>query len=86
MLKTKDIADYYNQTLNHYQLHWKLDTSKALHYGLWDKDTKNLSEALENTNKKIGKLTKIEEDEKVLDAGCGIGGTAIYLASKYNCM
>lgn len=85
MINTKDIADYYNQTLNHYQLHWKLDLSKALHYGLWYDQTQNLPEALENTNKKIAQVAGIKEHYNILDAGCGIGGTAIYLASIHKC-
>ena len=76
----KDIEDYYKQTEIHYRKHWKLKTVQALHYGLWNKGTKNFSEALINTNKRIIDLGEIKSNHKILDAGCGIGGTANYIS------
>ena len=78
----KDIEDYYNQTEIHYRKHWKLNVAQALHYGLWNKGTKNFSEALLNSNKRIIKLGKINSSQNILDAGCGIGGTANYISKK----
>lgn len=80
---TKDIADYYDQTLNHYQRWWKLDKTLAVHYGFWDKHTKNFEQALENTNHFLADLAVIQPDTRILDAGCGVGGSAFFLALKY---
>ncbi len=80
MYTPRDIADYYNQTLNHYQNWWKLDKNLAVHYGIWDVDTKSFQDSLINTNKVLMEIADIKEGERVLDAGCGVGGSAFYLA------
>ncbi len=80
-----DVAAYYNQTQNHYKRWWHLDTAMALHYGIWFDETKTFLEALNNTNVYLAELGKLERGQKVLDAGCGVGGSAIFLAKKFNC-
>ena len=80
MFTSRDIADYYNQTLNHYQNWWRLDNNLAVHYGIWDKNTRNFQESLANTNKVLMEMATIKEGEHILDAGCGVGGSAFYLA------
>ena len=80
----RDIADYYNQTLNHYQKWWKLNKVMAVHYGMWDDTTKTFAEALENTNRKLMEVAEVKTGERILDAGCGVGGSAFYLANKKN--
>ena len=76
----QDVAAYYNQTQNHYQRWWQLSKGMALHYGIWYDDTRNFLEALNNTNKHLAELANIGEGQRILDAGCGVGGAAIYLA------
>ncbi|MDA3944737.1 MAG: methyltransferase domain-containing protein [Bacteroidetes bacterium] len=85
MFSKKEIATYYNHTLVHYKVCWQLKKSKGLHYGLWYEDTKNLHQAIQNTNKKVGSFIKKSKDFRILDAGCGVGGSAIYLAENYDC-
>lgn len=80
----QDIADYYNQTYHQYQRWWNLDKDLSVHYGMWDKNTKNFSQALENTNRIMAEIARINEGDRILDAGCGVGGSSIYLAQKYN--
>lgn len=87
-MRTKDSSDieaYYRQTLSHYRRWWGLDISKSVHYGIWQDDTTSFAEALQNTNKWIGQKAKIQASDRILDAGCGIGGTAFYLAENYGC-
>ncbi len=85
MFSKDDIATYYNHTLLHYKIAWQLRKSKGLHYGLWYKDTTTLHEAIQNTNRKVGEFINNDQEYQVMDAGCGVGGSAIFLASEYNC-
>ncbi len=84
MSHNKNIADYYDQTLNHYTNWWKLEKNLAVHYGIWDKNTRNFQDALSNTNKFVAKVAGVQNGETILDAGCGVGGSAFFLAIKYN--
>lgn len=78
----RNIADYYNQTMNHYQMWWKLNAVLAVHYGIWDTKTRNFAEALKNTNKFLMETAEVKNNSRVLDAGCGVGGSAFYLAKE----
>jgi cyclopropane fatty-acyl-phospholipid synthase-like methyltransferase len=51
-----------------------------LHCGFWYEDTKNLAEAILNTDKFIVDVLAIDSNDTVLDAGCGVGGTSIHIA------
>jgi cyclopropane fatty-acyl-phospholipid synthase-like methyltransferase len=57
----------------------------AMHYGYWDKDTRNLRQSLTNMNVKLAELAGISKDDYVLDAGCGVGGSSIFLAKNIGC-
>ncbi|MBP6624977.1 MAG: methyltransferase domain-containing protein [Chitinophagaceae bacterium] len=85
MFSTKDIADYYNQTQNHYTIWWNLKKTRAVHYGIWFPETKNFAEALKNTNIEMAKLANIQSTDYVLDAGCGVGGSSLYLGTQIGC-
>jgi len=54
----------------------------SLHYGIWFENTSSLSEALKNTNSTLSDLVNIKPGDVVLDAGCGVGGSCIFLANK----
>jgi cyclopropane fatty-acyl-phospholipid synthase-like methyltransferase len=55
----------------------------AMHYGLWDIDTQSIHEALLNENEYIGRDLDIKDTDTILDAGCGVGGTSIWMAEKF---
>jgi cyclopropane fatty-acyl-phospholipid synthase-like methyltransferase len=80
----KDIADYYNQTQIHYEQWWNLRESLAVHYGIWHEGTRDFITALENTNREMVRIGQIKPDDKILDAGCGVGGSAVFLAKEFN--
>jgi tocopherol O-methyltransferase len=76
------IAQYYDQTLSYYDFFWHKKTH-AIHYGFSDKNTVSIEEALLNTNRFLAEKAEIVSGSRVLDAGCGIGGSTIWLAK--NC-
>jgi cyclopropane fatty-acyl-phospholipid synthase-like methyltransferase len=85
MFSKKDIERYYDLSEIHYRVFWDLDKSSSLHYGYWDASTKNFHEALLNINKILSQKIKINKDDIVLDAGCGIGGSSVWLATNIGC-
>lgn len=85
MFSKKDIARYYDLSESQYRFFWNLDKSRSLHYGYWDASTKNFHQALLNINRILSKKIKITATDSVLDAGCGIGGSSLWLAKNIGC-
>ncbi|MEP6617330.1 MAG: methyltransferase domain-containing protein, partial [Ginsengibacter sp.] len=85
MFSKKDIERYYDLSEVHYRHFWALEKSKSLHYGYWDATTKNFHEALQNINRVLSEEIGIVPPDHVLDAGCGVGGSSIWLAKKIGC-
>jgi cyclopropane fatty-acyl-phospholipid synthase-like methyltransferase len=85
MNQLKQVAEYHDKTLPFYKIFWhRDDESYALHYGFWDKHTKSVKVSLLNENKFLADILKISSGTKILDAGCGIGGSTIWLAKNFN--
>lgn len=81
----KEIETYYKECNRDYEIVWQLKHSLALHYGYWDKDTLTHRQALWNMNYQIARHAQITKSDYVLDAGCGVGGTSIFLANNVGC-
>jgi tocopherol O-methyltransferase len=81
----KEIINYYDKCQVNYQRWWDLDRSLAMHAGFWDGKAKNLSQALLRENEVLAEIASIKSGERVLDAGCGVGGSSIYLAQTLGC-
>jgi len=82
-MEKETIIKYYNYTSPFYKFFYHGD-SYGIHYGFWDKKTRNHKEALLNTNKFLAEKAALKSDDIILDAGCGIGGSAVWLAKNYN--
>ncbi len=80
-----DIVTYYETCSLDYRVNWRLDACKCLHYGYWDPTTRNFDAALVNTHRVLAQRAGIRGGERVLDAGCGVGGAAVYLAREHDC-
>ena len=81
----KNIVDYYAATENAYKDSWDLNNSLAIHYGYWDEKVKTFPQSLLRMNEVMMKTAEIKQSDKVLDAGCGIGGSSIFLTEKIGC-
>lgn len=81
----QDVENYYDHTEPHYRMWWKLDASMGLHYGVWDPGIRNLKDAVLHTNRQLMLLGELPEGARVLDAGCGVGGSSIFLAKERAC-
>ncbi len=78
------VIQYYEDTERDYKTIWhhKIDGPPALHFGYYDEKATKHAEALYRVNEVLADLATVKEGEKVLDAGCGLGHAAIWLASK----
>lgn len=85
MFTNSDIAKHYERCEVHYQYWWNLGQSRSMHYGYWDETTNNFHDALMNINKVMAAKVMISPEDHVLDAGCGVGGSSLWLAKNINC-
>lgn len=81
---TQKINKYYQESAWDYKNLWTKD-ALAMHFGYYDDKTQNHKDALIRMNNFLSKLVNINKADNVLDAGCGLGGTAIWLAENYGC-
>jgi tocopherol O-methyltransferase len=79
MFTNKEIAKHFELCEEHYKYFWNLTKSKSFHYGYWDETTKNFHDALMNINKVMANKAMITPSDHVLDAGCGVGGSSLWL-------
>ncbi len=71
---------YYEQTLFDYRTVWLNPSNLAFHFGFHDHEHRSHTDALENTNRTLARIGGIRAGDRVLDAGCGLGGSSFWLA------
>jgi cyclopropane fatty-acyl-phospholipid synthase-like methyltransferase len=74
------VIDYFDQTHNDYRWLWGIDRHLGLHCGFFDAQHRHHDEAVLNMNRVLARTARITAGQRVLDAGCGIGGSAVWLA------
>lgn len=74
----KKVERHYDECEWQYEYLWSDSKSLGLHHGLWERGTRTKQQALINPYKHILKF--IKKGDKVLDAGCGVGGASFWLA------
>ena len=77
----KKIVDYYNATEHAYKDSWDLNNSLAIHYGYWDEKVKSFPQSLLRMNEVMIDAVGINSNDHVLDAGCGVGGSSVFIAN-----
>lgn len=83
IMVSKKVIDYYKQCHSDYKNLWRIDKNYSLHYGFYDSKHTTHGETVVNMNRVLAKIAKIKPEDKILDAGCGIGGSAIWLAKHF---
>lgn len=77
------VVEYYDGSWLDYRLVWLDRGNLAKHFGYWDPGTKTHSQSLTNMNRQVALRVNPKPGERVLDAGCGIGGSSIWLARNH---
>lgn len=76
------VKTYFKDNFTFFRYLWANSNNLAMHIGFWDNDTKNKAQALENENRYVCSKLSIKDGDRVLDIGCGMGGTSIWMAKK----
>ena len=74
------VIAYYDQTWLDYRLFWLNRRTLSVHFGYTDATTCGHADALLNMNRVLADRAGIQPGACVLDAGCGVGGSSIWLA------
>ena len=82
--KHREVIEYYDQTRFDYNIAWANKENLAFHFGYYDENADKHAQALLNTNKILAEKAGVKSGDKVLDAGCGKGGSALWLAEHLN--
>ncbi len=76
----ENVIKYYDGCSQEYDIAWTGKKDLAIHYGFWEPGTRSHSDALINMNRVLASTAGIRKRDYMLDAGCGIGGSSIWVA------
>jgi len=79
------VLRYYNETRWDYKHLWKSDETLAIHFGYYDGQATAHKRAVERMNEELATAVEVTASDVVLDAGCGMGGSSIWLAANVGC-
>jgi ubiquinone/menaquinone biosynthesis C-methylase UbiE len=81
-MPSKKVMRYYNETVLDYERVWRTNKTLGIHYGYHDAKHKTHIKAVLNMNAVVANSVNITSKDHVLDAGCGIGGSSIWIAKE----
>ena len=55
------------------------------HFGVWEDDVDNVQQSLLRSNEMLLRGLDVGSGTRILDAGCGVGGLAVWAAQKFGC-
>lgn len=76
-----DIREHYDSLSPFYRTLW----GEHIHHGFWH-GNESAAEAQENLIRELAGRARIQEGDRVLDVGCGLGGSSMFLAREYGAM
>jgi tocopherol O-methyltransferase len=74
------VQDHYDRVSPYYRNLW----GEHLHHGYWVRGDETKEEAQLQLVEHLAEVCKLKAGSKVLDVGCGFGGSSIHLAKKFN--
>lgn len=74
------VREYYDATTERSFLAGWSATGYELHFGLSGDGVETHAQSLEHTNRLLMEALAVTDADRCLDAGCGLGGTALYAA------
>lgn len=84
----KEIKDkvhrYYHATTEDYLKYYQTDWHHHMHYG-FDRDLPRGGNPTEHMVRYMAGLAALKNGDRLLDAGCGVGGSSIFLARTMGC-
>jgi len=75
-----EIRSHYNVATPFYRLFW----GRHIHHGLWE-GTETPDEAQQKLTDTVIRLAGLKSGSRILDVGCGMGGSSIHLAKARQC-
>lgn len=79
----EQVREYYRETWRDYRRLWSDPNAQAIHFGYWDATTATHADSLLRMNAVMAQAVGVQPGEEILDAGCGVGGSAVWLAATY---
>lgn len=79
-MSSQAVIEYYNQCHVDYKILWRSHKNLCIHFGYFDEQHNSHATALPNMNRVLAERLGITPADTVLDAGCGVGGSSLWLA------
>lgn len=80
-----DISKYFNETVRDYRLIWHTGKHLSMHMGYSNEEAYQHDEAVLRMIQQLATRASITKGDRVLDLGCGVGGSSIWLAANIGC-
>jgi tocopherol O-methyltransferase len=77
------VARYYRDVTAEYEAYG--GAALSWNYGIWEPDVRDLQAAFRRGKEVMVRGLRIDRETRVLDAGCGVGGFAIWCAGQFGC-
>ncbi len=79
-IKKRSIQNHYDLSTLFYRLLW----GPHIHHGYWNADESPRIAQLQLTER-LAEMAGIQDGEKIVDIGCGMGGSSVHLAKTRQC-
>lgn len=83
----EEVNDYYEEAYLDYVLVWRTWSHGAMHFGYHDTDSPlrrwlRFGDAMHEVDRVLADEAEVGEDDRVVDLGCGVGGSVLRLAEE----